>query len=457
MPRKPGPGEVLIDVITAGLNFRDLLITLGQYPSEDGKIPEFGNDCSGVVREVGDGTTDLKPGDPVICIHGHSFATSLTTKTEFVVPISPNLTMEDAAGIPTIFVTAELAVNHLAKLKKKERILIHAAAGGVGLAAIQLAKNISAEIYATAGSPAKRQYLNDIGIEYVSDSRSLEFVSDIQEWTNGEGVDVVLNSLAGDFVPASLSLLRFRGRFLELGKRDIFADMKLGLYPFRNNLTYHAIDIGQLIIQGDPLLPRILNSLMARFAQSKLKPVPTTVIPISDAISGFRRMARAEHIGKNVFKIQRDPDIWREIHKRYLERFGDGLSVGEGLEIFRRALSSNTIPPYVLAPAMELDQALQGKLNVNMGQGARPELANTYRAATCPEEQTLVEIWENILGVSPIGIDDNFFDLGGDSITAIQVQYSISKRFEVNLPMTTLFDHTSIASCRVRLETLHPD
>lgn len=443
-PRKPGPGEVQIDVIAAGLNFRDLLIALGQYPSEGGNVPEFGNDSSGVIRAVGDATTDLKPGDPVISIHGNAFATSLTTKTDYVVPVSPNLTMEDAAGIPTIFVTAELALNHLAKLKKKERILIHAATGGVGLAAIQLAKLVGAEIYATAGSPAKRQYLNDIGIEYVSDSRSLEFVSDIQEWTNGEGVDVVLNSLAGEYISASLSLLRFKGRFLELGKRDIFADMKLGLYPFRNNLAYYAIDIGQLITEEDPLLPRMLESLMARFARGKLKPVPTTVIPVSDAVGGFRRMARAEHIGKNVLKIQRDPDIWREIHKRYLERFGDGLSIKEGMEIFRKALSSNTTPPYVLAPAMELDRAQQGSFKVTMGQGARPDLATSYRSATNRDEEILVEIWENTLGVSPIGIDDNFFDLGGDSITAIQVQYSISKRFDINLPMTTLFDHTSI-------------
>ena len=134
--------------------------------------------------------------------------------------------MEDAAGIPIVFLTAAYAINTLAGLKKGERILIHAAAGGVGLAAVQLAQQIGAEIFATAGHEEKREYLRSLGVEHVMDSRSLDFVDAVKELTNGEGIDVVLNSLAGEFIPAGLGLLRYRGRFLEIGKRDIIYGFK---------------------------------------------------------------------------------------------------------------------------------------------------------------------------------------------------------------------------------------
>ena len=443
-PRPPGPGEVQIKVIAAGLNFRDVLGALDQMPDLEGQAPPMGSECSGIVKAVGEGVNDLHPGEPVVALVPNSFADTVTVNCQAVAPVPANITMEDAAGLPTVFLTAEYAINQLARIQKGERILIHAAAGGVGLAAVQIARNAGAEIFATAGNPDKREYLHGLGIEHVMDSRSLDFVDGIAERTDGEGVDVVLNSLAGEFIPASLGVLRYRGRFLEIGKRDIYADTKMGLYPFRNNLSYYGIDLGQLIHGGDPLLPRMFNSVMARFRRGDLIPPPTTVIPVNEVVRGFRQMSRAEHIGKIVFKIGQDPDPWREAFKRFEDHFIHGVPVESGLEALRRLLSSGTTPPYVLAMGHPIENIGQGEHTLSGGERARPDLETPYRAPTTVQEERLVRIWESTLGVAPVGVDDDFFELGGDSVTAIQIQFSVGKEYDTDLPTTVLFDYPNI-------------
>ena len=373
-----------------------------------------------------------------------SFSSLVTTSAELVLPVPGNVSMEDAAGIPTVFLTVDYALNELAKLRKGERILIHAAAGGVGLAAVQIAQRIGAEIFATAGHPDKREYLQNLGIEHVMDSRSLDFVDEILDRTNGEGVDVVLNSLAGEFISAGLKTLRYRGRFLEIGKRDIQADTAVGLAPFRNNLAYHAIDLTQMIQARDPLVARLFESLMLRFSRGDLVPIPTTVIPINQIDRGLKQMARAEHIGKIVFKIRDDPDPWRGIFMKFQELYGRGVPVVDGLEAFRRLLSCDRTPPYVLAMGSPIEEVGQVEHRFGDRDRSRPDLQTDYRAPACDEEQILVDIWENALGVTPVGVDDDFFDLGGDSITAIQVQFAISNACDFKLPATVLLDHPTI-------------
>ncbi len=277
------------------------------------------------------------------------------------------------------------------------------------------------------------------------DSRSLDFVDEVRERTSGDGVDVVLNSLAGEFIPASLSLLRYRGRFLEIGKRDIYADMKLGLYPFRNNLAYFAIDLGQMIRALEPVVPQMFESLMQRFGRGELHPVPTSVIPIREVTRGFQRMARAEHIGKIVFKIREDSDPWRASFKRFQEAFGRGVPVAYGLDTLRRLVSCNKTPSYVLAVGRPIENIGYAERTISGGERSRPELETVYREPTCAMEERLVGIWENTLGVAPIGIDDDFFALGGDSITAIQMQFSVTRECNAKLPSTVLFQHPSIS------------
>ena len=452
--RMPGPGEVLIDVIAAGLSYGDVLLAQGRYPGSGAQNVPFGRECAGVVRQVGDEFSNLQPGDPVACItHDlHScLSTSVIAKSELVVPVPLSVTMEDAAGIPVAYLTAEFALHYLGKLKKNERILIHCASGGVGLAAVQLAVSVGAKIYATAGTIAKREFLLSQGVDYVADSRSLDFVEDVRNWTSGEGVDLIVNCLVGDAVNAGLELLRHGGRFIELNKSGVFEGNNISLYPFRKNINYHLVDIDHLIDNGDPLVSHILESVMMRFSHRELLPSFTTVYPVSEATNALQRLSNAAHTGKLVLKIQKDPDHWRDIHRHFIQRYDAGFSIEEGMDILRRSYSCNATPFYVLAPAMHIEFAQVGRKSNVSGQNLRPDLDSVYREARNDVEDRLVGIWEYNLGVIPVGIDDNFFDLGGDSISAIQVQYSVSKRLDVKLSMTALFDYPTIAELAASL------
>ncbi len=184
--------------------------------------------------------------DEVIAVAPGSFSTHVVVDSRLVARKPKNLSYSQAAGIPIAFLTAEYALNECARIRRGESILIHAASGGVGLAAMQLAKNAGAVVYATAGNEEKRAYVRQQGAVHVFDSRTLSFADDILKATQSEtqpGVDVILNSLPGEAISKGVSILKTGGRFLEIGKRDIYSDASLGLYAFRNNLAFFAIDL----------------------------------------------------------------------------------------------------------------------------------------------------------------------------------------------------------------------
>ncbi|MEK8173335.1 zinc-binding dehydrogenase [Streptomyces sp. M19] len=216
--RPLGVGEVRLSVRAAGLNFRDVLIALGMYPGE----APLGSEAAGVVLEVGSGVTDLAPGDRVFGLVMDAFGPVAVADRKTVAPMPERLTFAEAAAIPVVYLTAYYGLVDLADLRAGERLLVHAAAGGVGMAAIQLARHFGAEVYATA-SPAKWDAVRalDVSAERIANSRDLGFRDALREATGGEGVDVVLNSLAGEFVDASLDLLPRGGRFIEMGKTDL--------------------------------------------------------------------------------------------------------------------------------------------------------------------------------------------------------------------------------------------
>jgi len=223
---EPKPGEVEIRVNSAGLNFRDVMNAAGVYPG--GPIP-FGAECSGIVSAVGRGVTDMKAGDEVIAVASGSFGAYVTADARAVVLKPSAFSFAQAATIPIAFLTAYYSLHHLAKLSRGERILIHAAAGGVGLAAVQLALRAGAEVFATAGSPEKRAHLKSMRVPHILDSRSLAFADEITKITGGAGVDVVLNSLPGEYITRSLSILAAHGRFVEIGKgqhRGLLSEVK---------------------------------------------------------------------------------------------------------------------------------------------------------------------------------------------------------------------------------------
>jgi len=310
--KKPVPGEIEIQVCATALNFKDVAKAMGllSEASLEGTISgrALGIECSGKIVAIGEGVTGFQIGDEVIAMAPHSFSTYITTDARLVVPKPTHLSFEEAATISVVFLTAYYALHHLARLGEGERVLIHAAAGGVGLAAIQLAQSVGAEIFATAGTPEKREFLRALGIKHVMDSRTLAFADQVMERTGGKGVDVVLNSLAGKAIPKSLSILSAFGRFIEIGKRDIEQNRKLDLLPFQNNLSFFAVDLDKLTRERPEVIRTLWDEVMSLLTKKTIHPLPHRVFPISEVIPAFRYMAEAKHIGKIVVSLQ-DPEV----------------------------------------------------------------------------------------------------------------------------------------------------
>ncbi len=308
----PGPGEVEIRVRACGLNFLDVMKALGALPGVvPGDPAALGVECAGTIAAVGAGVEDLRVGDEVVAIAFGSLGSQAITDARLVVRKPPALSHEEAVTIPIVFATTHYALRHLGRLCQGERVLIHAAAGGVGLAAVQIAQRVGAEIFATAGSEEKREHLRALGIRHVMDSRSLVFAREVMEWTGGQGVDVVLNSLAGEAIPASLSVLRAYGRFLEIGKRDIYQNAQVGLWPFQRNLSYFAIDLLRMCQERPDFVGAVLRAVVQEVADGALHPLPRRVFPITAAVDACGHMAQARHIGKVVVSLD-VPEVWVE-------------------------------------------------------------------------------------------------------------------------------------------------
>jgi len=305
----PGPGEVEIQVHAASMNFRDVMIGLGIYPTPPGMPPIMGSDCAGTIVAVGEGVEGMRVGDEVMALCSNSFSGFVTAGASTVVPKPSGLTFEQAAAIPTVFVTDWYALHHLARLSRGERLLIHSAAGGVGLAAIQIAQSLGAEIVATVGTPEKREVIQSLGVEHIFNSRSLEFADDVMKLTGGEGVDVVLNSLAGEAIPKGLSILRPLGRFVELGKRDIYGNSPIGLLPFYKGLSFFAIELSPLIKLRPLAFRALFLEVVERFEQNIFRPLPLKVFAATDVADAFKYMAQGIHVGKIVVTIKNQP-VW---------------------------------------------------------------------------------------------------------------------------------------------------
>ncbi|MHB1132624.1 MAG: SDR family NAD(P)-dependent oxidoreductase [Chloroflexota bacterium] len=291
----PGPGEVEIRVRATGLNFRDVLNALNMDPA--GAAP-LGGECAGIVVATGPGVEDLSVGQEVVALARDCFGTYVTTLASGVVPKPPSLTFTEAAALPIAFLTAHYGLLSLARLVPGETVLIHAAAGGVGLAAVRIAQRAGAVVFATAGSDEKRAYLRSLGVEHISDSRSLGFADDILSQTEGRGVDVVLNSLAGEFIPKSLSVLKPGGRFLEIGKRGIWSPAEVA--RLRPHAAYFVYDLGEATQRQPELIRAELIALLRDVVDGSLQTSPVRVFPLENAVAAFRHMAQAKHIGKIV-------------------------------------------------------------------------------------------------------------------------------------------------------------
>ncbi|MEH2032451.1 MAG: SDR family NAD(P)-dependent oxidoreductase [Nostoc sp.] len=307
--RPPKSGEVEICVQAAGLNFLDVIAALGLLPEQvDGVSQQhllettgFGGECAGEIVAIGDRVTGLAIGDPVIAIAHGSFSRFVTVDAAYVVAKPKNLSFEAAAAIPVNFLTAYYAFHHAGKICTGDRILIHAAAGGTGMAAVQIAQQLGAEVFATA-SPPKWQALRNMGVRHIMNSRTSEFVETVQQITQGQGVNLVLNSLtSGDAIAHSLAVIHPQGQFLEIGKRVVWDSQQVA--QVRPDVAYKVIDLVRVSQEQPELIQSILRELVEQFESGLLQPPPLRIFPIQEVVNAFRYMQQAKHIGKIVISL----------------------------------------------------------------------------------------------------------------------------------------------------------
>ncbi|OQE41435.1 hypothetical protein PENCOP_c005G04604 [Penicillium coprophilum] len=297
--------HIEIQVHSTGLNFRDVLMAMGQLHGD-----RLGQECSGVVTRVGAAVSDFKTGDRVCAMSPGSLSTFTRCPAYGCWVIPYNMPFEIAASIPAVFCTAYYSLIDLGRLCKDESVLIHAAAGGVGQAAIIIAQSVGANIFATVGSPEKKDFLMKtyhLKEENIFFSRDMSFTQSVHQATGGQGVDVALNSLSGDALQATFECVAPFGRFIELGKRDITTNSRLEMAHFNKNISFASVDLGMVREKRPQLTKRLLRDVFKLFvdtnAQSRWS---VTTLPISDVEVGFRALQGGQVIGKMVVQVTDD-------------------------------------------------------------------------------------------------------------------------------------------------------
>lgn len=302
--RTPGPGQIEIETELTAISFRDVLNVLGMYPGDPGRP---GGECAGRVVAVGSGVTEFQPGDAVVAVAGGAHDGYVLADAYMAAHLPPELDLADALSLPSSFLTAVFSLEHLAGIRTGHRVLIHAGTGGVGLAAIQIAQKAGAEVFATAGSEEKREYLRSLGVPHTMSSRTPEFAEYIRRHTDGRGVDIVLNSLANEMLTASFESIASGGVFLEIGKNGIWSQKQVEQLDKR--IAYHVIDWSNDAREHPELFRRLIARIMEDAAGGKLRPLPTTVFPFHQAREAFRLIARAKHTGRVLLRQTPDEEI----------------------------------------------------------------------------------------------------------------------------------------------------
>ncbi len=298
----PKEGQIEVEVVATGLNFRDVMWALSVLPDdmlEDGFAgPTLGLEFSGRVVAVGPMVTRFRVGDEVVGFCGGAFSTYVTVDIDHAAVLPSAVSCESAATVPVAFLTAYYGLIACANLQPGEWVLIHGGAGGVGMAALQIAQWRGARAIVTAGAQEKRDLTIALGAEYAFDSRSGAFVDDVMRVTEGCGVSVVLNSLAGQAMESSIGLLRPFGRFVELGKRDYLANTPVGLRPFRRNLSYFGVDLDQILLSRPDVWRRLFGEVLEGFERGDFAPLPYTVFESADIVEAMRLMQQSGHVGR---------------------------------------------------------------------------------------------------------------------------------------------------------------
>ncbi|WP_155771554.1 SDR family NAD(P)-dependent oxidoreductase, partial [Mycobacterium asiaticum] len=394
----PGPNEIEVAVSASSINFADVLAAYGRCPTFDGKQPPLGLDFAGVVSAVGSDVTDHQIGDHVGGLSPDGcWSTFVTCDARLATKLPEGLTDAQAAAVTTASATAWYGLEDLARIKAGDKVLIHSGTGGVGQAAIAIARAAGAEIYATAGSEKRRQILRDMGIEHVYDSRSTEFAEQIRRDTDGYGVDIVLNSVTGAAQLAGIKLLAMGGRFVEIGKRDIYGDTKVGLFPFRQNLAFYGVDLALMSRTHPAQVRGLLNTVYQQTANGVLPLPQATHYPLAEAATAVRVMGAAEHTGKLILDIShtgRSSVVLPPEQARVFRGDGSYIITGGlgGLGLFlaekmahagagRIVLSSRSQPSQQALETIELIRAIGSDVVVECGDIAEPGTAAKLVAA----------------------------------------------------------------------------
>ncbi|KAF2116796.1 reducing type I polyketide synthase [Lophiotrema nucula] len=313
--------EIDIEVRSIGLNFRDCLMALGRVPSST-----YGSECSGTISRAGSECA-FSSGDRVVMSSSSTFKTYVRGKSIQAIKIPDTMTFQEAASIPTQFCTAWQAIHEKARLQKGESILIHSAAGGTGQAAIQVAQYIGGVIYATVGSSAKRDVLRrEYGIpeDHIFYSRDSTFAESLMLKTNYRGVDVILNSLAGDSLVSSWECIAPHGRFIELGKRDILSNSKLPMYPFMKNASFMCFDGFTWQLERPAEARHTLETVFRHFELKTFHAVhPLHVYSLEDTEQAFRSMQDGKHVGKIVLELHQKTIVKTTLNTRPSFYFDD--------------------------------------------------------------------------------------------------------------------------------------
>ena len=398
-PRQtPKPGHVEVRVEASSMNFVDVLVARGRYPSFGNHQQQLGLDFAGTITAVGADVVEHRVGDRVAGISQHGcWGNFVIADSAHTIAVPPHIALSDAAALPCATATAWYSLHNLARIAPGDKVLIHAGAGGVGQAAIAVARAAGADIYATAGSEKRRAALREQGIAHVYDSGTTEFAEQIRADTNGYGIDIVINSLPGAAQRASIDLLALGGRFVELGKHDIDGDHRIGLAPFKRNLSLFAVDFSLLTRSHPHVLKQLLRNVFDGVAAGDLTLPPISHRPIDDAAAALRRDTDDEHVGKIVFNIDQSGATAAVIPPEQAQTFrADGAYIVSGglrgLGLFiagkmadagagRIVLNARSMPDQKASETIEMIRSLGCDVVVECGDIAQPETARRLVAA----------------------------------------------------------------------------
>ncbi|MEW6234624.1 MAG: SDR family NAD(P)-dependent oxidoreductase [Candidatus Omnitrophota bacterium] len=429
---EPRPNEIEIEISAAGLNFIETLYALGLLPNKENCQAKFGLECSGTVVRIGENVSDWRIGDEVVAFAPACFSFYTTVAAAAAAHKPSHLSKEESATLPAAYTTAYYSLVAQGRLQKDERVLIHAASGGVGLAALNIAQWIGAEIFVTAGTDEKRNYLRSLGVKHVMNSRTLDFANEIMTITNGLGVNLILNSLGGEFIVKSMSILSPYGRLLELGKRDIIKNTAINLGLFEKHLSFIAIDVGPDM----PGFETLWKEISHHFLSGHFKPLPYRAFLVTEAAQAFEYMAQAKHIGKIILTMDNRKEIAKHILSQ--KKRGSSLESIIGLPIHDSAARA---PDSFAGSHSELKYQIH-------------DIQSSSASSLNETEKAIANIWRRLLGIDSISIEDNFFELNGDSLLAAQVVTQIHKSMQIKLPLSALFDFPTVASLAKRIDEM---